>query len=639
MEKNRFITGYSGLRALAVIGVILYHLNPDTFIGGYLGVPIFFVLSGYLVTCQMLKSYEKDGFFDNVNFYWSRIKKLYPSLLSVLWLSSAYILLFQRNLLANLWQIVVSNVLSVYNFWQIFNGQSYFERFAANESPFVHLWTMSINGQFYLLWPLVVYLLVKYAKNRKVMVKMLSGLSLLSALEMAIMYRIGVNINRIYYGTDTRFFALGIGAVLAVLWPINKLKTEIKQSEAYFLDGMGFVALFIILLMFFSPAMNAEGPFPYYGGMVLFTIATTIFVAVIAHPCSHWNRWMTNPVFNWLGSRSYGIYLYQFPVMIFFEDKVANLAEYAFLYHLFEIAIILVLSELSYRFIEKPLSKISLSSIKKYLKKVLNFKTKNYGSKIQALVISLIFICGSIAIIVSPMVKAQDYNQSQLAVRIRKNCRQQKKDNQLAIAKIKKSKKKDQKRAKLIKVANKTAKSHPVNRLYKKYGISQLDLQLAHKVQLTAIGDSVMASSSNDLTRLMPKSIIDAAVSRQVNASFGLLDHYKSQHVLADNVLIALGTNGAFPMSDLNQLMQLIGSKRQVFWINTYVPNRPWQNQVNQSLTKAARRYHNLNIIDWCNYAKSHPNWFYDDHTHPTPIGSKYYSAFVVKAIVKHAKF
>lgn len=148
MKKNRYITGYSGLRALAVIGVILYHLNPNTFVGGYLGVPVFFVLSGYLVTDHMLASYEARGFYDNSGFYLKRLKRLYPQLISVLWLSAVWIMLFQRNLLAKLWQIVLSNLTGVYNWWQIGNGQSYFDRFGANVSPFTHLWTMAIDYLF-----------------------------------------------------------------------------------------------------------------------------------------------------------------------------------------------------------------------------------------------------------------------------------------------------------------------------------------------------------------------------------------------------------------------------------------------------------------------------------------------------------
>ena len=639
MTKNRFITGYSGLRALAVVGVILYHLAPDTFVGGYLGVPIFFVLSGYLVTCQMLKAYDENGTFDNQGFYLSRLKKLYPPLITVLWLSATYILLFQRNLLAKLSEIVFTNLLNVYNFWQILNGQSYFERFAANESPFVHLWTMSINGQFYLLWPLVIFLLVKYGKKRKKMFWLLFTFSLASAIEMAIMYYLGIDINRIYYGTDTRFFALGLGASLAVVWPIDKLKEIIRPSDIYLLDSVGLIALIGIVILFFNPLMNPQRSVPYYGGMLFFTILVVLMVAVIAHPGSHWNKLLTNPIFNWLGSRSYEIYLYQFPVMIFFEDKISDMADHVLLYHVIEIILILLFSEIAYRLIEKPFGKINWEKTKNYLQQVFNLQTSNYLIKSQAIIASLILILGSFAITISPIVKAEDFTKSQLALRIKSNRQQQEKDNQVLIAKLKKAKKKTRKKAKIIDEAKQNAIRHVVNKSYMKYYISQIDLQLAQKIELTAVGDSVMAGSSNNLTRLMPKAVIDAAVSRQANVALDLLNHYKAQNALEDNVLIGLGTNGSFPISDLDQLMKLVGSNRHVFWINTHVPDKPWQNQVNQLLIEAAKRYHNLTIIDWYNYSKNHPNWFYDDNTHPTPIGSKYYSAFIVKTIVRHAKF
>ncbi|WEV51968.1 acyltransferase family protein [Lactobacillus sp. ESL0731] len=639
MTKNRFITGYSGLRALAVIGVILYHLNPNTFVGGYLGVPIFFVLSGYLVTDHMFKAYREQGYYDQHKFYFGRIKKLYPPLIAVLWLSAAYIFLFQRNLLVKLAQIVVANLLNVYNFWQIINGQSYFERFATNESPFTHLWTMSINGQFYLLWPIVIYLLVKFAKKRKTTFWILFGVSLASALEMALLYHSGVDINRIYYGTDTRFFSLGLGAALAVIWPMEKLRTDVTITDTYILDGVGLVALAGLIWLFFSPQMDPEHSFTYNGGMLLFTVLTAILVGIIAHPSSHWNKWLTNPVFNWIGSRSYGIYLYQFPVMIFFEDKVTNVADHVFLYPLIEIALILVLSEISYRFIERPLGKITWVKLKNYCSQLFKKSTTNYFAKLQAIISCLVFLIGTAAILVSPTVKARDFNKSQLATRIRANQVQQKKDNQVLITKLQKAKKKTRQRTKLVNEAHRAAKSHPVNQSFEKYGISQVDLQLARKVQLTAIGDSVMAGSSDTLRQLMPKAVIDAAISRQLNAAFGLISQYQAQKALDNNVLIGLGTNGPFPMTDLDQLMKQVGPKTQVFWINTHVPSKPWQNQVNSLLETAAKKYRNLIIIDWYNYSKKHPSWFYQDNTHPTPVGSKYYSALIAKTIAKHARF
>ena len=639
MTKNRYITGYSGLRALAVIGVILYHFDPNTFVGGYLGVPIFFVLSGYLVTCQILKAYDENGFYNTKKFYWSRIKKIYPPLIAVLWISAAYIVLFQRNLLAKLSQIVVANLLNIYNFWQILNGQSYFERFAANESPFVHLWTMSINGQFYILWPLVIFLLVKYGKKRKNIFSILLILSILSAIEMAIMFTTGVDINRIYYGTDTRFFSLGLGAALAVIWPLNKLKSNIKRNDSILLDIIGLISFCGMIFLFLSPIMNAESAFTYVGGMFLFTLCTTILVGAIAHPGSHWNKWLTNTVFNWIGSRSYEIYLYQFPVMIFFEDKVSNMADHVFLYRFIELILIVILSEFAYRAVEKPLGKITLQKAKNYLQQFRDKNSKNYFQKVKVILIGLIFLTGSIAILISPAAQAQNFNQSQLARRIRANRKQQRKDNNALIKEYQKISPREQKKAKLIKEAKQAAKKHPIKKSFEQFGISQIEIQLARKIDLTAIGDSVMAGSSNDLKDLMPKAVIDAAISRQLNVSFDLLKHYQNEKVLGKNVLIGLGTNGPFKMSDIDNLMKQLGHKRQVFWINTYVPAKPWQNDVNNLLNEAAKKYHNFMVINWYSYAKNHPNWFYEDKTHPTPIGSKHYSALIVKKIVENAKY
>ncbi|MDF7638855.1 acyltransferase family protein [Lactobacillus sp. ESL0791] len=639
MKKNRFITGYSGLRALAVIGVILYHLDPNTFVGGYLGVAIFFVLSGYLVTDHMLRAYDESGEYDIKHFYLSRVKKLYPQLIAVLWLSAAYIVLFQRNLLVKLNQIVLANLLNVYNFWQILNGQSYFERFASNESPFIHLWTMSIEGQFYIIWPLVIFLMAKFVKKKKAIFGVLVTCSLISALEMAFLYKNGVDINRIYYGTDTRFFALGIGAALAVVWPVENLQEKFRSLNAFLLDVAGLFAFVGIAVLTFSKRMDPQAAFAYCGGMLLFVLLVTLLVGIIAHPASHWNRLLTNPLFNWIGSRSYGIYLYQFPVMIFFEDKLRDLADHVWLYRIIELIIILIISELSYRLIERPFGKISWVKTKNYFRQLFDRQQKNYLKWLQMLVVVAISLVGSAGILISPTVKAENFNKSQLAKRIIANRKEQVKDNQALIAKLKKEKQKTTKKAKIIKEAKKNAQKHPVNESFVGYGISQLDLQLAQKVHLTAVGDSVMAGSSNDLKILLPHALIDAAVSRQLNVAFNLLNVYQKQNALAANVLIGLGTNGPFSMADLNQLMNQLGKKRHVFWINVRVPTREWQGQVNDILAQAAKKYPNLTVIDWYGYSQAHQAWFYQDQTHPTPVGSKYYSAFVVKKIVEHAKF
>lgn len=635
MAKNRFITGYSGLRALAVIGVILYHLNPNVFIGGYLGVPIFFVLSGYLVTDHMLASYEERGYYNNRLFYIKRLKKIYPQLIAVLWLNAAWILLFQRNLLAKLWQIVVTNLLGIYNWWQIANGQSYFARFAGNESPFVHLWTMSIDIQFYLLWPLIIFLLISFVKNKKAIFWIIFAATVCSAIEMAVLYHPGIDTNRIYYGTDTRFFSLGLGALLAFVWPIRDLRLRIAKSDSRILDLAGLVCFFFMLVMFCSRLMNPQTAFPYWGGIFIFSLFTTLLVAVIAHPGSHWNMLLTNPLFNWIGSRSYGIYLYQFPVMIFFEDKASDMADHALLYHVIEVVIILLISEITYRLIERPLGKVTAVQVSEYISS-LRRRTASNMRKFIAIIAGIIIVLGTVGILVSPVIKDHNFNNSQLAQQIKKNRLLQKASNAKLIGHMGSQKKN---KPKEIKEAEKAAKKHPVNKGFEKYGISQVQLQLARKTKVTAFGDSVMAGASADLKKLLPNAIVDAAVSRQLEDIFPLVESYQKKNAIADNVLIGLGTNGPLNSGDVAKLMHMLGKKRHVFWINTYVPDRPWQNGVNKLLQASAKRYHNLTVINWHDLAKKHPKWLYSDHTHPNPMGSKYYSAFVTKQIVKNSQF
>ncbi|WP_201331360.1 acyltransferase family protein, partial [Lactobacillus nasalidis] len=519
--KKRYITGYAGLRALAVIGVILYHLDPDHFGGGYLGVPVFLVLTGYLVTDQIMAAYDRQNFFDIKSFYQRRFKRLYPPLIAMLWLTSAYIVLFfQRNLLNKLYQIVGSNLLGVYNFWQIFNGQSYFERFANNESPFVHLWTMSIDWQFYLLWPLVMALVYKFGKRRRNMFWALIALSLLSAAEMALLYRPGQDTSRIYYGTDTRFFSLGLGSAMAILWPFEKLDNRFTRKDGVILNWTGAGTLAGMLLLMFTPLMNAQTAFPYYGGMLIFSFFTAVFAAVIAAPVGIWNRLLTNPLFDWLGSRSYEIYLYQFPVMIFFESRVSDLADHVALYRVIEVALILLISELTYRLFEKR--RYTGAEIRSSLARLFHRPVKLSRSWLKTAAFFLVFLIGSGGILFSPLAKA-DNKDGALIKTIDDNSKQQAEMNKRALEAIKssqkssaksssqsQSKKKSQKSKKTDSKQKSKTSSKKVNQEFEKYGISQTELQAAQKLQVTAIGDSVMASASDLLHQLLPHAIVDA---------------------------------------------------------------------------------------------------------------------------------
>lgn len=177
-------------------------------------------------------------------------------------------------------------------------------------------------------------------------------LGLLSALLMAWLYQPGTDPSRVYYGTDTRLFAVLLGAALAIVWPSTALKPKISRPHAWLLDGIGVLMIIMTIIMYVR--IDAQSSFVYRGGMLLFTIGIVLLTAVTVHPGAHVNRWLTNPFFTWLGKRSYGIYLYQFPVMIFYENQVKNIAHLPWLHNLIQLALILLISEISYRLVEKP---------------------------------------------------------------------------------------------------------------------------------------------------------------------------------------------------------------------------------------------------------------------------------------------
>ncbi|UQS82761.1 acetyltransferase [Bombilactobacillus folatiphilus] len=624
-QKSRYITGFDGLRTLGVIGVILYHLNPAIFAGGYLGVPIFLVLSGYLITDQILRSLRIDGHFSLKQYYGKRIRRLYPGLLLMLFSASAYITLFQQNLLKNLRSIFVTNVLNVYNFWQILHGQSYFDRFANNESPFTHLWTLSLQGQFYFLWPLLLILLLRWFSTKKFFT-ITFLVTCFSAVLMALLYNPHLDPSRVYYGTDTRMFSLLLGCLLAMMWPSNNLRTTVRRFDRNLLNIVGTVAFVGMLFLIFK--MKATDAFTYRGGIFLFSVLTTLLVAVIAHPAAMWNRLLTNPLFAKIGKISYGLYLYQFPVMIFFESKFKNVADHPLLYPIVEIVLIFGVSWMSYYFVESPLGKGDWRQLLK--------QWARPSHLLIEIVLLVIVFLGSVGLI-RDNGQAVNADHSPLAQKIAQNKSQNVSHNQQALKVIKKNQQVHNHRQ--VKKWQKLAQKHPVNQRYQKLGISQFDLQRAQDLPALAVGDSVMVDGSDGLRAIFPKMVINADVSRGIEAAITTLSNYKDQNALPQTIIMGIGTNGAISEKQVVQVLNLAGAKRQVFWINVHVPTRSWEKSVNDLLQSESQKYHNLHVIDWYEYSQAHPKWFYDDQVHTNDQGSKYYSTLIAKSILKQTKY
>jgi len=628
IKNSRYITGIDGIRTLAVIGVIFYHLMPSKLPGGYLGVPILFVISGYLITDLLRQEWQQNDKISVLKFYTRRLKRLYPSLVTVLVVSTAYITLFQRNLLNNLRGSVLSSLLYVNNWWQIDHGLSYFDRFG-NESPFTHLWTMAVEGQNYLIWPLLFILLVKFVKRKDRIFYILSIGALLSAIGMAIGFTPGEDPTRVYYGTDTRIFSILIGNALAFVWPSTRLKEQIPDSAKKILNITGLASLFLLVLSYVF--MDDRFNFPYYGGIYLVSLVTAVLVAVTAHPGASLNRWLTNPVFSYLGKRSYGIYLYQFPVMILYEAQI-NVANNVWLHVFIELGLILISSELSYRFIEEPLRKFDY---KKSWQKIKNWFFMPILSKQKAVGIAsfVVVAIASIGVTIAPNDNV-NANQAEFQAEIQENKKaaQGSKNGDEETENTEDTEQTQDSNAEEEDILQ--TFSTDTDHVMEKYDLTENQVKRARNTDVTAFGDSVLLGSTKNIQEVFPDAIIDADVGRQLYDSVDLLQELKDEGDLQENVVLALGSNGYADEDQFDDLMNVIGN-RTVYLMNVRVPTQRWQNDNNELFNKMADKYKRVTLIDWYSLSNENNQWFREDQVHPTDVGRVEYTSLLAKEILK----
>lgn len=609
MRSKQYVTGIDGVRTLAVLGVIIYHLLPTTLPGGYLGVPLFLLISGYFVTLQLVRQMDQTGGIQLTKFYLKRLRRLYPVLIVMLTVTTAYITLFARDLLHNIKSTIATNLLWVYNWWEIGHGQSYFDRFNG-ESPFTHLWTLGVEAQFYFLWPLILFMLFLILRKRSKIKWTVFILAVASAVEMALLFD-PQNINRVYYGTDTRAFSLLLGSWLALCWPIDRLNASLTTHAARILDGVGIGALLITLLGFFT--LPGQSSWTYRGGMFFYSLIGMILIATVVHPGSHMNRWLTNPFFTWIGQRSYGIYVYQLPVMVFYE-RVVEIGRHPVINALVECLLILAISELSYRLVEQPLAHYQWRYLPASIRHWIDFKMHDWHQWLKVgpvVIICFIALCGL-------MLPSKPAKKSAVQTRIEKS-RQATAAKNKQIAKGKTAK------------VNVNSKS-----LQKKYGLTSNQLKAASELKVTAIGDSVMADASQDIQEIMPHAYVDAEVGRQGSATPAVIKDLKAKGQLQKNVILNLGTNGAMDSQTINDILTAIGKDHQVYWITPHVPTRDWEQTVCDQIKQAAKQNANVHVIDWNQAANGHAEWFAQDKVHMNEQGNAYFTRLIVKTILKN---
>ena len=353
---QRYMPGLDGLRAFAVLAVIAYHLEIGWARGGLLGVGVFFTLSGYLITDLLLGQRDIFGHLRLGDFWLRRARRLLPALFLMLAVVVAWVTLLDRSQLPALRGDVAAAAIYMSNWWNILRHASYFARFGP-PPPLDHLWSLAVEEQFYLIWPFLLWMGLRYTRGRYWMAGLTLVGAALSAVAMALLYHPGDDPTRVYEGTDTRAFGLLVGAALAMVWPSRRLRTDLALRRRLLLDGAGVLGLVVIALLIWQTDQYSASL--YRGGIVLLSVATASVVAAVAHPASWLGPALGWRPLRWVGVRSYGIYLWHWPIIVLttVQGKASLLLE------VLQVGATVVVAAISWRFVEEPIRRGALGRL------------------------------------------------------------------------------------------------------------------------------------------------------------------------------------------------------------------------------------------------------------------------------------
>ena len=593
--------GIDIIKAISLISVIIYHLYE--YRGTYIGVVLFFVISGYLIT-EVL--YERDDSY--FKFIKRRYTKIFPPLITVLLFSCLAFYYFYGFLSVKLIFNSISSLFGLSNIYQIYSGMSYFER-SGDLFPLLHTWSLSIEIQFYIIFPFLIYLFKKLKINIKVIAVLILILSGISGALMFYKEYINYDLSAIYYGTDTRIFSILMGSAFYFLFKDKELEAKKANIISYIFLG---IIVLITLSVDYSSKTN------YYGFLYLISILGG-FITVTSLKTGFLD--FKNPIakpFSKLGEHSYVYYLWQYPIMIYSLEyfKWSDI-DYNYTFVL-QIIILVILSEISYKFLIE--------------------------SRQGSIILRRIFLVLYVAILVFLPISTET-NSEEVKVRaneidnnlvtsglndtIHSNPSEEsnslKSDNgnyitDKLLEKVTPSKKEESKE---IEKNIKEAKKEEVDK-------NKINNSIEGK-DYTFIGDSVMKMGEPYIKEIFKNANVDAKVSRQFTDLPKVLESLKESKKLKNIVVIHLGTNGVINKESFETSMKLLEGKT-VYLMNTVVP-KPWEKSVNKSLKEWSEDYKNITIIDWYKYAKGEKQLFYKDATHPKPEGAKIYAEFILENV------
>ena len=600
----RRLPGLDGLRGIAVLAVIIYHADVSLLVGGFLGVDVFFVLSGFLITTLLINELTETNTVDRARFYLRRIRRLMPALFLVLFFSVLVSGLFVLDAAYHVRRDLPWAMTFVLNWSYLFFEQSYFVNIS--RPPLLqHLWSLSVEEQFYVIWPIVLIALYK-VKIGKISprAKIFIASSVLAIASTVWMVHLSVtngfpipnDPSRVYFGTDTHAMGLLVGCAAAALWRSDRLNVKLTPDRAAAMNGLGLLS--IAGLAYFFLYVSELNEFLYRGGFLVLSILTVILVVIAAHPGLKFGQRLGNPVLKWFGDRSYGIYLWHWPIFVLmrtgidiqWSDPVAFIVK---------IAIVLVIADLSYRYVEMPIRNGAIGSRLTVWRAAGVPRPQIRTFMATAVTVTVL----SASLVGMYRVPAPDAG------------------NLTGIGGITAIDEDPVVVVEPVAVTN----SDP---LITAQQAAQVQNEIQAKIPPVIFGDSVVLGARESLKATMGEISIDAAVSRQPNEIAERIRTRRDEKRLGPDVVIHMGTNGIVQEEDLKPILEELRDRNRVVVVNVRVP-RVWMKPTNKMIESLVTQYPNVRLADWNAVSKGKKKYFAPDGVHLTKTGAKVFGTLV----------
>ena len=595
MVRRRFV-GLNGLKGIALIAIVLYHCDQGTLRGGFLGVDIFFTISGFLIFSSLLNHIDSGKGIGFKEYYLKRLHRIYPALILMIPVTVSLAWFINQDMLVDINNQIVTAMLGCYNWYAIGSGASYFSQM--NPDMFRHLWFMSVLMQFYLLAPLLIYLLRKILV-RWVPVAVLAGLAVCSALSMGLQYHPGTDPTRVYFGSDTHAMGLWLGAMLAWLLMIIRRgngrpeETAIMERARLVWSKIGPAAAFVALLILLWMMQHVEqGPAAFYGGIFAASLLSVVLVAG-SIPFGSWMQdLLVFKPFDVAGRYSYGIYLWHWPLWLFTKAMFPQWGAWHLGWMLLiTLALTACCTAMSWKLVEQPVARGGFIAMIRPLPENGMWDVTRCWITI-AVVLSTCLMSGY-AVANAP-------KQTSVERALEENAKMLKEQQGMHLD---------------------FDRKHPP--APRKPAYTMPDGQ-----QMVAFGDSVMLASSKGLQSVFPGITVDAETSRSMTKALGLIDQAKSQpEGLRQWVLVGLATNSAVTDGQLNDILNDIGPDHVLVLINAHAPVS-WVPGTNDALSNfAAAHSDNVVLVDWDAMISAHPDELAGDGIHPGMSNTLYAQA------------